>query len=283
MSAYTVKVFKYPTETQIRFYNKAINTAKDADEEIIEKFKTQLKPFDKVKPKPKRSETIYNPFTDQIEELKPTEKEIAEKKAHTMISSKNRTINKIYEIARANMWEYFITLTFDPKKIDRFDYDVCVDALKKWLNNMKHNYAPDLKYLIVPELHKDGAYHFHGLIGNTGSIQFVDSGVRTRYHEVIYNIENYKLGFTTATKVKDSNKASGYLTKYITKDLCATTKGKKRYWQSYNLDKPIIEQILATKEEQKIILDSIQGQIVNTKGSLCPEAELSVMYVECRN
>ena len=71
------------------------------------------------------------------------------------IQSLNRTVNQIYTISRANKWEYFITLTIDPKKLDNTDFNLVSEKLNIWTNNLKKRYAPDLKYIIVPELHTD--------------------------------------------------------------------------------------------------------------------------------
>ena len=92
----------------------------------------------------------------------------------------------------------------------------------------------------MPELHKDGAYHFHGLLANCDGLGLVYSG-KIQKRQMVYNISSFRLGFTTATQVKDTNKVSVYVTKYITKDLCALTSGKKRYWCSRNLARPVEE------------------------------------------
>lgn len=258
MSSYNLKIYHYLGETQFRFYSKPINNNSDIENETLNENKQ-----------------IFN-----IDNKKQAQKEEENNRSQTV--SQNRTINNIYEITRSNMWEYFITLTFNPQKIDRFNYEECTKALSGWLKNIKNNYAPDLKYILVPELHKDGAYHFHGLIANCGKMSFIDSGHKTKTKQTIYNIENYKLGFTTATKVNDTSKASNYITKYITKELCATTKGKKRYWASKNLDKPFIEKLFITKEEKDILINSLQGQIIYTKGLNCFDADLSVLYLEVK-
>lgn len=152
--------------------------------------------------------------------------------------SENRSKKVIYNICRANTWDYFITLTFNQKEFDSSDYDLCVKRVGKWLNHLRRK-APDLKYIIVPELHKDNIhYHFHGLLANCGNISFVESGHFTPNGDIIYNIENYKFGFSTATKVKSTDRVSGYITKYITKELDNHLKGKRRYMASLNCEKP---------------------------------------------
>ena len=163
-----------------------------------------------------------------------------------VISSVNRTKNMVYNYARGNVWEWFITLTFDRKKIDRYDYNVCSKAVRKWLQNMRRMYAPDLMYLIIPEMHKDGAFHFHGLLSNTGTMAF-NKGCNVHTGELlctksglqIYNFGNYKLGFSTATAITSTEKASSYVTKYITKEMAARTKGVRRCYPSQNLKKPV--------------------------------------------
>lgn len=129
------------------------------------------------------------------------------------------TKNRIYNIARSNTWDWFITLTFNRDMTDSSEYDTVTRKLTKYLDNFRQRYAPDMKYLIVPELHDDGIhYHFHGLLSDVGKMQFRFSGHFDKKDNPIYNIVNWKLGFTTATRVQDSGRVSWYITKYITKE-----------------------------------------------------------------
>ena len=45
------------------------------------------------------------------------------------------------------------------------------------------------------------AWHFHGLLANCDNLTFNDSGHIDKRGRIIYNLTNYKLGFSTATKV----------------------------------------------------------------------------------
>lgn len=207
---YNVKVIEYPTGVQVRVYDKAIRDEKlNCDEwgEI---------------PEPKERERKDETEIDRDRSLRV---------------SADRSLNKVYEYARANMWEWFITLTFDPKKVDSFNYEEVTEKLSKWLNNLRRT-CPNMKYLVVPEQHKSGRYHFHGLFSNIDEFRMVDSGHKDAGGKTIYNVGNYSLGFSTATRVEDSARASSYLSKYITKDLTEGTFGKKRYWASRNLQVP---------------------------------------------
>ena len=229
---YNVKAIRYPNgEIQIRRYSAPL-ILKDSNpyEEEIEL------DFD------------ANPFSGrrckEVDDFDILEK-LKEENARR---SFNRTKQTIFTYSRCANWEKFITVTFNGDLVDRYNFDECSRLIRKWLNNQRRN-APELKYLIVPELHKDGAIHFHGLLANTGNIKFSDSGKRTRDKSTIYNISKWNYGFTTAIEVHDTHGISKYLAKYITKELCDITTGKHRYFASNNLDTPIGEMFLITDEE----------------------------------
>ena len=57
----------------------------------------------------------------------------------------------------------------------------------------------------------------------------------------IYNITNFTLGFTTASKIANKEACKSYIKKYISKCLgMSTTKFKRRFWYSQNLAVPEI-------------------------------------------
>lgn len=153
------------------------------------------------------------------------------------IVSLNHSKQKIFYLARSNDWTggYFITLTFNPEIINSFDYDACNSCIKKFIKNLKY-YDDSVKVLIVPEKHKSGRYHYHGLIkGNISNIlQY--SGI-IKNGDMIYNFNKcWNYGFTTATKIKNSLAVEKYITKYTTKELLTDIKYKHRYFQA-NLNK----------------------------------------------
>ena len=132
----------------------------------------------------------------------------------TRNDSLKRGKDKIFDIAILNDFDYFVTFTLDSAKISRYDYKEISSKLKQWLNNAtKRN---ECKYLIVPELHQDGAVHFHGLI--KGNFNLIDSG-RKYKGKPIYNLQNWKYGFTTCVELDENKLAvARYICKYITKD-----------------------------------------------------------------
>ena len=83
-----------------------------------------------------------------------------------------------------------------------------------------------LQYLFVPEYHPNGTrdnlgrlpIHFHGLV--RGEFDFAESGKTTADGRPIFNVKNWKYGFTTAIQLEGSRVAvAKYLTKYITKEM----------------------------------------------------------------
>ena len=117
--------------------------------------------------------------------------------------------------------ELAIRLNFDTTEFNQ--------RIAEFLQNFQQRYSPNMKYLIVPELHKDGIhYHFHGLLSDVENMKFIFSGHYSN-SKPIYNIESWKYGFTTATRVDDTQKVSSYITKYITKASEQYLKNKKRY------------------------------------------------------
>lgn len=142
-------------------------------------------------------------------------------------------------------WEYFITLTFDFREIGEYSHEKAINLLTKWLDNQKHQ-NKNMVYILVPEFHKNGHLHFHGLISNVPKWNF-EKSINSKTKKPlkinglqIYNLVNYKLGFTTISKIVSQEKVSNYISKYATKELI-TLKNKKRYWYSKNLEKPKIE------------------------------------------
>lgn len=193
-----------------------------------------------------------------------------------LINSVNRTKRKIYDLARSCEWEYFITLTFDGSKIDRTDFSLCMSKVRVWLQNQRRDYAPDLKFLIVPESHKPHkvgdmpAWHLHGLLANVGSMKFSDSGKcavgkkaydRTGLYKdfpPIWNLSGWSWGWSTGLRIHDNegHRIEQYILKYITKQSCTLTKGMHRYYASKNLSSPNVKTYcVGGKTQQDIFLN----------------------------
>lgn len=245
-----MRIKTFANSTQITIYSKSFsreNTEKEKNEKLCKNYKN--------------------------------ENRTKEQEEHCKNYSIKQTKNRIYDIARANTWEWFITLTFDRKKKDSSDYEIVTQALQNFLENLSKRQCPNLKYLIVPELHADGEhYHFHGLLANCDGLNFRYSGKNDyKSKRPIYNITNWKLGFTTATQVGDTNRVSSYITKYITKECIAVLKEKKRYYASHNVNRPTEEYTIVNRDE---FIEMYGSQISYCKTIDVPQAHMQVSYFE---
>lgn len=153
--------------------------------------------------------------------------------------SVRRTRRTIRDLVLCNDFDVFATFTFDPRKVNRYDVTVTYLKMRTWLNNQQKK-DPDFKYIVVPEKHKDGAIHFHALLGNCPFDLKITKVIQE--NKRVYNITAFRFGFTAATYLPindpDSKaKAGNYISKYIIKDMI-TIRNKHRYIASRNLEKP---------------------------------------------
>lgn len=163
--------------------------------------------------------------------------------------SVKRAIDHIFDIVMCNDWDYFITGTFNDEKVDASHASEVFKPVTYWLSNMVRRKG--LKYLLVPELHPtSGRIHFHGLINDSlklsdsGRVMYtgqayrrsslISQGIDPNNFKTVYNIDDWKFGFSTAIKVDNSAvRLARYVTKYICKD-CHKIFGKF-FWSSRNI------------------------------------------------
>lgn len=168
-------------------------------------------------------------------------------------AQEERTRRQIYTIRRkikgyafSNNFRWFVTLTFDLEKVNSFDYETAKNTLLKWCRWMRDNHN-QFDYLFIPELHKSGAVHFHGLLGNIPA-RFVEAvNPKTgkpiiRHGRQVYNLTEWKYGFSDCEEIESRKRATSYITKYVTAALLTDKKmyNKKRYFNSQGLKKPTI-------------------------------------------
>lgn len=185
----------------------------------------------------------YKEWLKGLDAFKDTKKNKEKENQLTLFDEEIRTDSvkrakeKIFDIALCNDWNYFITLTLDCEKVDRYNKADINKKLKKWLNNQVNR--KDLHYLIIPEYHKDGAIHFHGLIDNALSVEdsktysvpscskpvslrklkSLNLTADSECVKPVYNLPSWSFGFSSAVELTgDSSVVSRYITKYITKD-----------------------------------------------------------------
>ena len=174
---------------------------------------------------------------DQKEKLKTLSKNIMEQ--INFEKSLARTRRTIYDYAQCNDFDLFVTFTFDPKKVNRYDMTHTYIKMQSWLwrhQKRQRELEDTFRYIIVPEKHKDGAIHFHAL---TDSKHFALKKTNViQNNKRVFNIPSWRFGFTNAQFFDDDKqKVAAYITKYITKDMIVLP-NKRRYWCSKNLKKP---------------------------------------------
>lgn len=207
---YDTKITYYNDEIQLSCYNYKIIRKRDKEDEDIEQDSQYIKSIP----------SVDKQLTEAIIEARQIENNKR---------SMRRTVQTIYEYARSNSWDYFCTFTFDDS-VDRYDFNLCKKKLLKFLNNFRNRFVK-IEYIVVPELHKDGAIHFHGLIQGDLSEYLTPS-----FRSGAYHLVKWKNGISDFELCKDSNRAANYITKYITKDLCDIS--LKRYFVSQGCKRP---------------------------------------------
>ena len=156
-----------------------------------------------------------------------------EKLRESIVRSKQR----IFELAFCNMWDYFFTGTLDAQKYDRTDLEKFHKDFTQWIRNYNRLHGTNIKFLLIPELHKDGkTWHMHGFIyglpvehlhqfqiGDTMGKKLAE---KVKNGEVIYNWLAYakKFGFCDLEPIRNHEAVSKYITKYISKDLAKGVK-----------------------------------------------------------
>lgn len=130
--------------------------------------------------------------------------------------AKRRARAKVRQLALANPdFRWFVTLTLDAARINRYDPVEVVRKMSTWCDNRVRRKG--LKYILVPELHQDGAIHFHGFFND--ALEAVDSGHVDKRGHKIYNLPDWDWGFTRAVELYgEYGAAVTYTTKYIGKE-----------------------------------------------------------------
>lgn len=168
-------------------------------------------------------------------------------------AQEERTRRQVYAIRRrirgyafSNNFRWFVTLTFNPEKVDSSDYETAKNTLLKWCRRMRDRHDR-FDYLIIPELHKSGAVHFHGLLGDipahfVGALNPKTGKPIIRHDRQVYNLAEWEYGFSDCEEIESPERAASYITKYVTAALLTDKEmyNKKRYFNSQGLAKPVV-------------------------------------------
>lgn len=162
-----------------------------------------------------------------------------------------RARSRIFELALCNPWEWFVTLTLDPKKYDRKDLAKFIKDLSQMIRDYRKKNGITVKYLLIPEHHKDGCWHLHGLFMGLPEerlckfqanqhlpvriLERIEQGVPV-YTWVDYAV---RFGYCVFEPVKNPTAVSKYITKYITKEMLNTIRelNAHSFYASQNLQR----------------------------------------------
>ena len=185
--------------------------------------------------------------------------EVNEEKLENNLS---RAKSKIFEYAYCNPWELFVTLTLDKKKYDRKDLEKFRKDFAQFVRDYKKKYGVSVKYLLIPERHKDGAWHMHGFFMGLPQEHLkpfksserlpVKILNRLKNGKQVFTWQAYaeKFGFCDIELIENQEASSKYIMKYVTKEAQRTISelNAHLYYCSQGLKKAeVIHQDILTK------------------------------------
>lgn len=152
-----------------------------------------------------------------------------------LLESISRAKAKIYEYGMCNDWDFFVTLTINRDKHDRYDLPSYYKKFSQFLRDYCKQHNINIKYLFIPEKHKDGAWHMHGFIYG-----LPESHLEVNHYGYFeWKAYTNRFGYISMDKLRDKSKASSYIIKYVSKDLanCVDSLNAKMYYCSKGLKK----------------------------------------------
>lgn len=164
----------------------------------------------------------------------------------------SRARSMVLQYALCNEWKWFFTGTIDKTKFDRFNLDTYYKSLSQWIRDERKRTESQISFLLIPEYHKNGAWHIHGLINNLPDSEtelftkhtripgrkrvprkLIDGGYSNwpRYME--------KFGYCSLGLIRNRIATAFYISKYVSKDMCQRKEdlGQHLYYHSRPLKK----------------------------------------------
>lgn len=248
--------------------NTLVKTYRDGSQQIIFATKQifrapgwESEKVSRVKLNEEIEERALEVVEKSIYQLEREDEDAERRQAESVRRSMRRARVKVRDYCLCTDMQYFCTYTLDQQKINRYDINEVTKKLNRWLG--KQVERKGLAYVMIPELHKDGAIHFHSL--QTGALETVDSGTiiprgekrpmkpRNEHQRakwlrdggrIVYNLPGWPYGFTTALELQgDYERAVNYVCKYISKglrteDMICSKVGGRWYYSGGQLGEP---------------------------------------------
>ncbi len=196
-------------------------------------------------------------------------------RVNIMRASRRAKINAFDTILCNPSLDTFATFTYRPDdSLDKSSYDQCYEVLRPWLSNRVQRKG--LQYIIVPERHKSGDIHFHGIL-NSSALKLSQAyspktgRALTRNGSPIYNLMDWRDGFSTAQIIgngeDDREKVAKYVFKYMGKQLGERIGGRYALIGGKNLLKPVYV-YGNTPDELADVSECAYSRAVNVSDSL---------------
>ena len=172
------------------------------------------------------------------------EKEVDERFASSIARSRSAVV----QLAANNEWEYFVTLTLsrDSAEFDAFNLDTVKKKLLQFLTDYARRSGKGygFKYLLIPERHLDGAFHFHGLMmGINPDDLFVNKNGYLDFRPYAERFGHFSFGrdakehpevvgdSMSLGKIRDLQKTASYISKYISKTMFESFDSAETYYE----------------------------------------------------
>lgn len=162
-----------------------------------------------------------------------------------------QSANRVRDLILSNSdFVYFGTMTFDKKKVkSRKDAVVLHRALKRFFQYL------GIKFILIPERHKDGSIHFHGVfgksiepylklfvIGESRMSSFMVKAIKNG--RILYDFPKYqeRFGFCDFELIQNRQAISNYVSKYIIKGFLEPQNRifSHRFFASKGLNRPSV-------------------------------------------
>lgn len=235
-------------------------------------------------------------FEDELIDILSGDKPKIEKPVFVKArNSSRRAYKTVIELIRANLdkFETFITLTFARKEHeekylehganfelleDVKDFEMVKKVFSKFINTLTKNMkrkGKDFKYIAVYEQHRDGSYHFHLIASKVDDEylidcpEWLDTDYKVNKRRYGKMIEKWVYGKSDVEQIRDKEKMSTYLCKYLIKNFMGLTDteelyeeylGKKKYFCSKGLSRPEVEYIKMHDIEKIEILEKRKAE-----------------------
>jgi len=133
-----------------------------------------------------------------------------------------------------NDFDYFIHPTLSAEKYDRYDLDKFKKDMSQFIRNYRKKYNTNVQYVLIPEKHKDGAWHMHGFLKGVSPEQLRSFTLdeilpdyirdKLKKNEILCDWPEYskKFGWIVVEPIRHKERCAKYMTKYISKSMSNT-------------------------------------------------------------